>query len=284
MQPFRVKYLDYIKSEPVQTIHGLSYHVHFAEYEGAPKVGFWEKFAGRDFGIGANVGAVAGTAILLAATLPLSAAGATFAAVAAATQAVAPMCLGLVGLGGAIGGISDYVRNDREMVKGAYIDPPSYFNRDTILNSLSVSTTIGMFAGIGMMALAVVGSPIAAPIALAINIGSLAVGAIYGGVEGAKEGYERMQAEYIAAEKKYKNPHYKVLLSQKSEHQLDELISNEAALGVSILPLVVGGLAQTDETTMLKHKIATNKPSNNLQTNQISHQPPAGVIPERILF
>jgi hypothetical protein len=280
MQPFRVKYLDYVKSEPTQTIHGLSYHVHFAEHEGAPKVGFWEKFAGRDFGIGANVGAVIGTAILMAATLPLSAAGLAFAEIAAATQTVAPMCLGLVGLGGALGGISDYLRNDREMVKGAYIDPPSYFNRDTILNSLSMSTTVGMIAGIGMMALAVAGSPVTFAVGLAINIGSLVAGGIYGGIEGAKEGYERMQAEYTAAEEKYKNPHYKVALSQKHEHQLDELVSNEAALGVSILPLVVAGLAKTDDTPQLNHK----KPSTHLQTNQLKHEPPHDLVPERVLF
>jgi hypothetical protein len=274
MQSFRVKYLDYVKSEPVNTVHGLSYHVHFAEHEGAPQLGFWNKFAGRDFGIGANVGALVGLVALTTAT-----AGAVgFAATAAAASAMAPLSFGLVVAGGAIGGISDYVSSNREMEKGAYIDPPSYFNRDTIIGSLGSSTTFGMVASIGMMALALAGSSVAAPIAMVINAGAFIAGTIYGGIEGAKDGYKRMDAEYTAAEKKYQNPSYQVTLSQKHQTEFDEIFSNEAALAATILPMVVKGLAQTDGTP------PHNKPLNHLQTTQLSHQPPQNLVPEKVLF
>ncbi len=260
MEQFRVKYLDYVKSEPIQTEHGTSYHVDFAEHEGAPKVGWQEKFSGRDFGIGGNVGALIGTIWLWSST---AAAGVSLEAIKVAAMAIAPQVFGLTVLCAAIGGVSDYVRHTNQMEKGMNINPPSYFNRDLILNGLGVSSTVGMVAGIGMMGLTFVGAGVAAPVAMAINIAAFVGGMIYGGADGAKEGYGRMEAEYTAAKRKYEDPSYHVMLSQKRETQFDEIISNEAALAATILPLVVPALAQTDA------------PSNKVASLERKHTAPA---------
>lgn len=247
MKPFRVKYLDYIKSEAIDTDNGRIYHVFFTENEDSPEIGWREKFMQRDFGIGANVGALCSAVVLAAGGL-----------------AVAPLSICLVGVGAAIGGISDYVRNEDEMQKGAFIKPASYINRDTILGTLSTSTNFGLAATIGMMAAGAVSLSIAAPVAVAISVAAFGSGAIYGGIEGAKDGYKFMNSEYMAAKAKHENPDYKVTLSQKRETHLDDVISNEAAIAATILPMMVKGLAKTD----------SNLPLNLLQTSQISHQPP----------
>ncbi len=268
MEPFRIKYLDYVKSEPILTDNGLKYHVKFAEHEGSPHIGWAEKFMGRDFGIGANVGGLIGTVCLWSSA---AAAGTSVAAVTSAAITFAPLALGLTLIGGAIGGISDYMRHNDQMENGLNIGKASYFNRDMAIGGLSMSSSFGMVASIGMMGLAVLGASVA-PFAVAINAAAFAGGLIYGGINGAKEGYSQMDAEYIAAQQKYKNPEYKVALSQKRETQFDEVISSEASIATTILPMVIPALAQTET------------PTNAIKlTNKVHEAPLSHMVDTRVL-
>jgi hypothetical protein len=259
--PFRVKYLDYVKSEEIQTPNGVEYDVTLREPEGAPKLGFFEKFMQRDFGIGANVGASVGTIALLAAPSLFS------ISTTAAALAVAPYTFAAVVGCALIGGVSDYIRNEQQLEKPFRVTEPTHFNRDMILEGLSLSTTIGLVGSVAMMGLAIVGAPVVGAASLAVPLLLMAGGAVYGGIEGSKKGFERMEAEYEAAKEKFINPQYKVTLSQKKETQFDEVISNEAALAATALPMAVpflAGLAQT------------NSPSPTFNTSGAQHvAPPA---------
>jgi hypothetical protein len=253
MKPFRVRRLEYVSSEP--TVDG--YHVTLEEPEDAPRVNWLEKSMGRDFGIGANIGAVGA---LIATTVG----GAAMGWIAA----------GLVAGGALIGGVSDYIRNSNELIHGADIHPPTYFNRDAILNGLGMATNLGIVASLGLAGAAAIigtgGAAAVAPFAMLVNYGFMGAGLLYGAVTGAKDGYDRMETEYAAAERKYKDPNYKVSLLSKRETQWDELISNEASVAATVVPMLVG-LAHT-ESSAPQH----GAPSTSLQAGDMQHTPLLG--------
>jgi hypothetical protein len=272
MKPFRMRRLEYVKSEPVETEHGLHYHVTLKEPEDAPPIGWLEKFMGRDFGIGANVGAVGA---LIATTIGGPALIGTSALIG----------IGMIAGGAVIGGVSDYIRNSNELIHGVDLNAPSYFNREAILNGLGMSTNFGIVASVGLMAAAAVvtgGAAVVAPFAAIVSYSLMGIGLLYGAVTGAQEGHDRMEAEYVAAERKYHDPNYKVSLLSKRETQWDELVLNEAAVAATVVQ-TLSGLAQTESSASLTAH--ANAPRTSLQAGESHHHTPpaAQLVPQHSL-
>lgn len=215
-----------------------------------------EKAMGRDSKLGLAIAGL-GTALALVtggASIPLTLA---FAA--------API----------LGGISDYTRYEHEMKHGATITPPTHFNRDALKGALGWGVGLRIGLTVAMIGLAAAGAPLfglgaawAAPAAVAgglgaqilsvvttippaLTIGTLAIGGIFGAVRCSEQGYQRMNTEYLAAQKKSERPELGISVEREQGMTLPEFALN--VIAPTVTASVLAGVGATQSARMQQH-------------------------------
>jgi hypothetical protein len=297
--------MSYVNSTRVDTPDGTHYHVDMREEPGTEKVTWIEKATQRDYAIGLSVGGF----IVLALT--------TFAAMtgvavpAAALYFAVPAC-------GLIGGVSDYIRNDRELKKGVDIGPPKRFNRDAIKSAFGYGF-IAKFAVVGIAAAlaasgmaipglegiteawnAAAGSGIGGVLSQVFSVGnaipneigwaSLGIGATYGAAKGSEIGYARMHREYQAAMIKADRPAVGVAVPPEPSQGLFEAIVNIVAptlfpLGTAGDAIAATASAKSEKDTSKEHNMwhpaDDRKPGFSFVKAETARREDAGVSQER---
>lgn len=151
------------------TPDGPVYHVSFKHTDEDRQQSWTEKAFKRDAMIGLSVGSFLSTII----------------------TPVLPIALALTGAGFAIGAVSDYVRNDREMKDGVDIKPPKAFNRDAVKNAFLtgfkakfITMAIGTAAVMAITAGAAGPLPFLEPLASLVKPIADVIAPVFAGAEG----------------------------------------------------------------------------------------------------
>jgi hypothetical protein len=179
-----------------------------------------EKFTGRDFAIGSQVGAIIGTAV-------------SFANPAAMVVGIGGMALA----GGIVGGTNDYFNNDKEMQEGALIEPPTHFNRDAVKYGLGWAIGTKAVLAVGALALTAATGGLGAGAAAfvvpeIVTTVAMVCAGLYGAKKGMDEGYDRMQQDYVVATVKNQRPELSV--SQIKQLQKDGIEDLGLGAGAAI--------------------------------------------------